>query len=144
MLVQQILKTKANTDVFTIAPGLAVSDAAAKLSENRIGALIVADESGHVVGVLSERDIVRTLGQRGAGCLNDKVDEMMTTDLVCATRQDTGESVLQRMTDGRFRHMPVLEDGKLIGVITLGDVVKARLAELAMENESMQGMIMGR
>ncbi|HEY9039741.1 MAG TPA: CBS domain-containing protein [Roseovarius sp.] len=144
MLVQQILKSKGNDAVFTITPGTAVSDAAVTLSDNRIGALIVAEADGAVVGVLSERDIVRNLGKRGPACLQDKVDDMMTRDPVCATRQDTDESVVQRMTDGRFRHMPVLDDGKLIGVVTLGDVVKARLAELAMENESMQGMIMGR
>ncbi len=144
MLVQQILKGKADNTVYTIAPDKSVADAAAKLSENRIGALIVADEGGAVVGVLSERDIVRTLGQRGPTCMSDSVSQMMTRDLVCASRQDTYESVLHRMTEGHFRHMPVLENDELIGVITLGDVVKARLSELAMENESMQGMIMGR
>ncbi len=144
MLVQQILKAKGDDAVFTIAPGTSVSEAAVTLSDNRIGALIVADANAAVVGVLSERDIVRNLGQRGPECLQDKVDDMMTRDPVCASRQDTDESVVKRMTDGRFRHMPVLDDGKLIGVVTLGDVVKARLAELAMENESMQGMIMGR
>ncbi len=144
MLVQQILKSKGDDAVFTIEPGTSVSDAACTLSENRIGALIVADAGGAVVGVLSERDIVRNLGQRGPDCLQDTVDDMMTRDPQCASRQDTGENVVKRMTDGRFRHMPVVEDGKLIGVVTLGDVVKARLAELAMENESMQGMIMGR
>ncbi len=144
MLVQQILKSKGDDAVFTIELGTSVSDAAATLSEKRIGALIVADAGGIVVGVLSERDIVRNLGQRGPDCLQDTVDDMMTRDPQCASRQDTGENVVKRMTDGRFRHMPVVEDGKLIGVVTLGDVVKARLAELAMENESMQGMIMGR
>lgn len=144
MLVQQILKAKGDASVVTIAPEASVADAALMLSERRIGALIVADAKGTVVGVLSERDIVRTLGQRGPDCLKDNVDQMMTRDPVCGTRQDTGESVLQRMTEGRFRHLPVIEDGALIGIVTLGDVVKARLEELAMENESMQGMIMGR
>ena len=144
MLVQQILQGKADGTVITVTPDIPVSEAAAELSQHRIGALIVTDQDGAVVGVLSERDIVRTLGQRGPDCLKDNVGEMMTRELVCASRQDTMESVLQRMTDGRFRHMPVLEDNKLIGVVTIGDVVKARLSELAMENESMQGMIMGR
>lgn len=144
MLVQQILKSKGDDAVFTVALGTSVSQAAVTLSENRIGALIVGDADGAVVGVISERDIVRNLGQRGPACLQDTVDDMMTRDPQCATRQDSGENVVQRMTDGHFRHMPVVEEGKLIGVVTLGDVVKARLAELAMENESMQGMIMGR
>lgn len=144
MLVQQILKGKGDSAVYTTALGTLVSAAAAVLSEKRIGALLVTDKSGAVVGVLSERDIVRTLGQRGPGCLSDSVDDLMTRDPVCATRQDAAQDVLQRMTDGRFRHMPVVEDGKLIGIVTLGDVVKTRLEELAMENESMHDMIMGR
>lgn len=144
MLVRQILKGKSDTSVVTTAPETSVSDAAAVLSEKRIGALIVADESGAVIGVLSERDIVRTLGRRGPDCLKDSVGDLMTRDPVCATGQDSDKDVLQRMTDGRFRHMPVVEDGKLVGIVTLGDAVKARLEELARDNESMQDMIQGR
>lgn len=144
MLVRQILKGKSDTSVVTTAPDTSVSDAAAVLSEKRIGALIVADEDGAVIGVLSERDIVRTLGQRGPDCLKDSVGDLMTRDPTCATGQDSDKDVLQRMTDGRFRHMPVVEDGKLVGIITLGDAVKARLEELARDNESMQDMIQGR
>ncbi len=143
MLVGQILKVKGDA-VFTTAAGAKVSEAAAKLAKERIGVLVVVTDDAHVEGILSERDIVRSLGERGAACLAETIDSMMTRDPVCASLSDTGEHVLTRMTEGRFRHMPVTDDGKLIGIVTLGDVVKARLQELAMENESMQGMIMGR
>ena len=94
-------------------------------------------------GILSDRDIVRELGKRGAGCLTDTVDKLMTTKLVTCSEDDRADVVLQKMTDGRFRHMPVLKDGALVGLISLGDVVKARLTELAMEKDALEGMIMG-
>lgn len=143
MLVAQILKAKGDA-VFTAAPSMLVSEAAVTLGEKRIGVLVITSGDARVEGILSERDIVRSLGQRGAACLTDTVDAMMTHDPVCASLSDTGEHLLTQMTEGRFRHMPVVKDGKLIGIVTQGDVVKARLEELAMENKSMQGMIMGR
>lgn len=143
MQVAQILKEKGK-DVFTAPAGIKVSDAAATLGAKGIGALIVVSDKGRVEGILSERDIVRSLGDRGADCLSENIEAMMTPDPVCASLNDTGEHALARMTEGHFRHMPVIEDGALVGLITLGDVVKARLRELAHENESMQDMIMGR
>ena len=143
MLVRQILKAKGD-DVYTILPGALISDAAAKMAQAGIGVLVVSPGDGRVVGILSERDIVRSLVERGPASLSETVDALMTRDLACAKLADTDMNVLTRMTEGRFRHMPVVEDDKLIGMVTLGDVVKARLQELAMENESMQGMIMGR
>ncbi|MFD0858341.1 CBS domain-containing protein [Roseovarius aquimarinus] len=143
MLVSNILKSKGD-GVHTATPEMAVSEAAGILGARKIGALIVTSAEGRVAGVLSERDIVRALGERGADCLSDKVGDMMTPDPVCAALGDTDAQLLERMTEGRFRHMPVLEEGRLVGIVTLGDVVKARLSELALENESMQGMIMGR
>ncbi|MFX0545781.1 CBS domain-containing protein [Roseovarius sp. S1116L3] len=142
MLVSQILKAKGDA-VFTISRKTLISDAAATLGAKSIGALVITDGKKGVVGILSERDIVRALGDRGAGCLSDSVEALMTPDPFCAGLGDTGEEVLGRMTEGRFRHMPVLKDGELVGIVTLGDLVKARLEELAMENASMQGMIMG-
>lgn len=143
MLVQQILKAKGDTGVVTVKPGTLVSDAARILAERRIGGVIVTRDGETVEGILSERDIVRSLAVRGATCLDEKVDDMMTRNPVCCARQDTSDAVLARMTDGRFRHMPVVEDGKLVGIVTIGDVVKARLQELAMEKDALQGMIMG-
>ncbi|WP_299842369.1 CBS domain-containing protein [uncultured Roseovarius sp.] len=143
MLVQQILKSKGDEGVITIKPGMLVSEAASILAEKRIGGLVVSQDGDSADGILSERDIVRSLAMRGASCMNDKVEDLMTRNPVCCSKQDTSDAVLTRMTDGRFRHMPVVFDGKLVGIVTIGDVVKARLQELAMEKDALQGMIMG-
>lgn len=143
MLVQQILKSKGEGGVVTVKPGTKVSDAAQILAERRFGGLVVSGDGESVEGIISERDIVRSLAVRGAGCLTETVDGMMTRNPVCCTRQDTSDAVLARMTEGRFRHVPVVEDGKLVGIVTIGDVVKARLMELSMEKDALEGMIMG-
>lgn len=143
MLVSQILKAKANTGVVTIGPDAAVSDAANLLSTNRIGSVVVTPDGKHAQGILSERDIVREIGKRGPACLKDQVSDMMTADPVTCAVSDTADEVLSRMTEGRFRHMPVVQDGDMIGLITIGDVVKSRLTELAMEKDALEGMIMG-
>ncbi|PYG27617.1 CBS domain-containing protein [Pelagimonas varians] len=143
MQVQQILKSKDSNNVFTVKPGSLVSDAAKLLADNRIGTVVISTNGKTADGILSERDIVRELAVRGAACLAAKVDDYMTRDLVTCTRADMSDVVLEKMTNGRFRHMPVVEDGELIGLITLGDVVKARLAHLAMEKDALEGMIMG-
>lgn len=145
MLVQTILKSKATEGVVSISSGASVADAAARLAEHRIGSLIVSDDDGKTaVGILSERDIVRELAKVGRGCLDEPVSSYMTRDLQTCTSQSTVADILKTMTDGRFRHMPVLnEDGSLAGIITLGDAVKAQLAKLAMEKDALEGMIMG-
>jgi CBS domain-containing protein len=143
MLVHQILKSKATTDVLTIAPDALVSDAAAELSARKIGSLVVSDGDGTAAGILSERDIVREIGRRGTICLSEKVSEMMTKTLVTCGPNDDAQGVLEKMTHGRFRHMPVLDNGKMVGLVTLGDIVKARLSEVSMEKEALEGMIMG-
>lgn len=143
MQVDQILRSKNDAEVFTIAPGTEVGAAARILSEKRIGAVIVSEDGKTIAGILSERDIVRELGRRGADCLSDKVDDLMTRELTGCTRGDAAEKVLTQMTEGRFRHMPVMEGGEMIGLISIGDVVKARLAELSMERDALQDMVMG-
>ena len=143
MLVHQILKSKGSEGVFTVKPGTLVSEAAQLLAEKRIGTVIVSANGETPDGILSERDIVRELGQRGAGCLTHSIDEYMTANVVTCAPNDDAVTVLEKMTEGRFRHMPVLEDGKLVGLISLGDTVKTRLSELAMEKDALQGMIMG-
>lgn len=144
MLVQQILKSKPHKGVLTVSPDATVAEAAAILAEKHIGSVIVSEDGGKSAsGILSERDIVRELAASGGGCLDRAVGDYMTRDLVTCTRDLSADAVLQKMTDGRFRHMPVVEDGKLIGLITLGDAVKARLSQLAMEKDALEGMIMG-
>ena len=143
MLVQQILKAKGSDKVVTVTPATSVSEAARVLSEHRIGGLVVSPDGRAIVGILSERDIVRSLALRGPGCLDETVEALMTRNPVCCAGDDTADAVLGRMTDGRFRHMPVVADAALVGIITIGDVVKARLDELHMEKEALKGMIMG-
>ena len=143
MLVKQILKSKGDVGVISVTPDTPVSEAASILAERRIGGLVVSADGKSADGILSERDIVRALAVRGASCLQETVSEMMTRKPLCCEQQDTSDAVLGRMTDGRFRHMPVVEDGALVGIVTIGDVVKARLDELALEKTALEGMIMG-
>ena len=143
MIVQQILQSKSDDGVVYLEPGARVSEAAKLLSEKRIGTIVVSEDGKALLGILSERDIVREIGRRGTSCLDDTVSSMMTSRVQTCTRKDDATTVLQVMTDGRFRHIPVVEDGEMIGLISIGDVVKARLAELSMEKDALQGMIMG-
>ncbi|WP_122073833.1 CBS domain-containing protein [Pseudophaeobacter sp. EL27] len=143
MLVQLILKSKAGAAVVTVAPDASVADAAALLSDKGIGTVVVSSDGQTAEGILSERDIVRELGTSGSGCLQKPVSAYMTTKLVTCSSQSNVEDILKQMTAGRFRHMPVVEDGKMVGLVSLGDVVKAQLAEIAMEKDALEGMIMG-
>ena len=143
MFVTQILNGKAHRGVLTIDPAAAVSDAVAELAARRIGALVVSSDGRRAEGILSERDIVRELGREGPAALDRQVGEMMTRALVTCAPGDDAEMVLTAMTEGRFRHMPVVEDGLLVGLISQGDVVKARLSEVSMENHALTAMIAG-
>ena len=143
MLVHQILKSKGDHPVITVKPGTSIAEVADLLAERRIGGVIVSPDGKKISGILSERDIVRSLALRGAVCLTEQVEDMMTRNPTCWAKGDTADTVLQRMTDGRFRHMPVTDETGLVGIVTIGDVVKARLEELAMEKQALEGMIMG-
>ena len=143
MTVAKILMSKGTSDVMTVPPGTLVSEVTKILSEKRIGGLVVSADGKTALGILSERDIVREIGRRGQSCLGDRVEDMMTAELVTCSRSDRADAVLTTMTNGRFRHMPVVEDGEMVGLITIGDVVKYRLSELAMEKDALEGMIMG-
>ncbi len=143
MRVHQILKSKADDAVVTVPPGTLIAEAAKVLAERKIGTVVVSADGMHASGILSERDIVREIARKGASVLHDPVESHMTAKLVTCVRDDSADDVLQKMTDGRFRHMPVLEGETLVGIVTLGDVVKAKLNELAMEKDALEGMIMG-
>lgn len=143
MLVQAILKSKGGSGVVTVKASTSVSEAASVLAEKRIGTVVVSDDGETADGILSERDIVRELAASGSGCLTQPVSNYMTRTLVTCSRESKVQDILEQMTEGRFRHMPVLEDGKLVGIVTIGDAVKAQLSELAMEKDALQGMIMG-
>jgi len=143
MLVSQIIRNKIQQGVITLPPGTSLADAAQLLSEKRIGAVVISSDGSKVTGILSERDIVREIGKRGPGALDDKVEDVMTRNVFGCTPQDNADLVLQTMTQKRFRHLPVTEDGKMIALISIGDVVAARLAELELEKDALTGMIMG-
>ncbi len=143
MLVQQIMAMKTSNEVETIGPDASVHEAASVLSKKKIGVLVVSTTGKDVMGILSERDIVRELGKRGTGCLTEKVSSVMTRDIICTHKAETAENVLTTMTQGRFRHMPVMASEELIGMVTQGDVVAARLNEVNHEKEALEHMIMG-
>ncbi len=143
MLVSQMLKSKPEMGVISVTPTSTVTEAAKLLSEHRIGTVVVSSDGETLDGILSERDIVRELGKRGVACLTDPVRDLMTSKLTTCSPSNSALEVLEIMTEGRFRHLPVMQDGKMVGLISIGDAVKGRLAQLAMEKESLEGMIMG-
>ncbi|MCV2872350.1 CBS domain-containing protein [Defluviimonas sp. WL0050] len=143
MQVHQILRSKPKQSIITVKPGTSIADAARLLAERRIGAVVVSEDGKTPMGILSERDIVRDLGRRGSGCLTDTVEALMTRNLISCAPTDSADSVLEKMTAGRFRHMPVMDGDEMVGIISIGDVVAARMSELAMEKDALEGMIMG-
>jgi CBS domain-containing protein len=142
MLVSQILRTKAG-GVVTIAPEASLREAAELLADRRIGALVVSVDGRKIAGIISERDLVRELGKRGTSCLDDRVEQVMTRQIYGCKPDDLADQVLRIMTDRRFRHMPVMEGETMIGLVSIGDVVAARLSELEHEKDALTGMIMG-
>jgi Predicted signal-transduction protein containing cAMP-binding and CBS domains len=143
MLVSQILKSKSDDGIVTVEPEASVAEAAGLLAARRIGAVVVSSDGKSALGILSERDIVRELSKSGAGCLSATVRTIMTAEIVGCGLSDTSDGVLAAMTAGRFRHMPVVEAGEMVGLISIGDVVKAQLAELEMEKTALEDMIKG-
>lgn len=142
MLVKQILTNKSG-GVVTIKAGATLREAVELLAARRIGAVVVSPDGKTVKGIVSERDVVRELGKRGTECLDDPVDKVMTRAIYGCKPDDQTDAVLETMTQRRFRHMPVMEGDEMVGFISIGDVVAARLAELQMEKEALTGMIMG-
>lgn len=140
MLVQTILNVK-GTDVVSVLPTETVAEAVATLHRHRIGAVLVRDEIGALLGILSERDIVRTLGSRGPEALGQSIGDVMTKNVVTCSDGETIDSVMSRMTRGRFRHLPVAEGGRLTGIVSIGDVVKARIEQVEREAEEMRAYI---
>ncbi len=140
MTVKTILSVK-GSEVITIGPTATLEEAIATLSRNRIGALVVLGADQRVIGILSERDIVRALSERGAGALKEPLAQTMTRVVVSCCEADTVSDLMERMTRGRFRHIPVLEQERLVGIISIGDVVKQRLGEMERESEALRDYI---
>jgi len=140
MLVSQIVKNKGDM-VFTVAPSESVGAVAALLHARRVGAMVVLDGDRDVAGIVSERDIVRLVAERGAEGLALTVADCMTRDVIFAEPQESVDSLLERMTDRRIRHLPVCKDGRLVGIVSIGDLVKSKIAETVAEAEGLKAYI---
>ena len=137
MLVKNILVGKRG-NVGTIEPTADLTAAVKLLAERRIGAVVILGADNRIVGILSERDIVRVLAEHGPTALNHPVGQVMTRDVKTCSEDDTIGGLMSRMTTGKFRHMPVVEQGKLIGIVSIGDVVKNRVEEIEHEAEALR------
>ena len=140
MTVKAIMSAKGG-EVVTIQPNTDVASAARILAERKIGALVVTGADQRVVGIVSERDIVQELAAHGAAALELPLTEVMTRKVMTCSPSDTISSVMERMTQGKFRHLPVLEQGKLIGIVSIGDVVKHRLEQMEREQSALRDYI---
>ena len=140
MTVRAILSRKGR-DVATIAPTVSLSEAVRLLAQRRIGAVVVTGPDDRVAGILSERDIVRSLSERGPAALDDNVAAVMTRKVMTCTEAETVAAIMERMTAGKFRHLPVVEQGRLAGIISIGDVVKSRVQEMEQESAALKDYI---
>jgi CBS domain-containing protein len=140
MIVSAILSGKGG-NVVTIEPTATLADASRLLAQHRIGAVLVTGAGQRIVGIVSERDIVRALAAHGASALNLPLTDVMTRKVVTCTRSDTIAELMEQMTGGKFRHLPVIEDDRLVGIISIGDVVKMRLMEMEHEQNAMRDYI---
>jgi CBS domain-containing protein len=140
MNVEHILSAKGR-QVATIAAQATIMEAARTLAERRIGAVVVSDASGPVLGILSERDIVRAVATGGVGALEQPVSRYMTTKVVTCTTLSAINDLMETMTTGKFRHVPIVEDGRLLGIVSIGDVVKYRVAEIENETRALRDYI---
>lgn len=140
MTVQSILEKKGG-GIVSVGPEDTVAHAVAVLAEHKIGAAVVLDVSGTLVGILSERDIVRCLAEYGAATLERPVSALMTEDVQTTKPEEKADRVMERMSQGRFRHVPVMREGRLVGVVSIGDVVKKRLGDLEYEAAQLKQYI---
>ena len=140
MIVKNILLGRRG-NVVTIEPTADLAAAVKRLAERRIGALVILGADHRIVGILSERDIVQAFAERGPAALHEPVGQVMTSDVKTCSEDDTIEGLMGRMTTGKFRHMPVVEQGKLIGIVSIGDVVKNRVEEIEHESEALRDYI---
>lgn len=140
MNVSTILKTKGD-HVVTSTPHARLNEIITILNENRIGSVVIIDEERQVVGIVSERDVIAALSDKGGDVLDQPVSAAMTTKVYTCTQADTLEKLMAEMTAHRFRHLPVVEQGRLIGLVSIGDVVKQRIAEAELEAASLRDYI---
>lgn len=139
MTVRSILNTKGH-QIMSVEPDVKLEAAIRLLGEKKIGAVLVMNQS-RLEGILSERDIVRVLAERGAGALETPVSEVMTRKVVTCKETDTVAELMEMMTTGKFRHLPVVDNGKVVGLISIGDIVKRRVQEYESEQEALRDYI---
>ena len=139
MTVRAILDTKGH-QIESVEPDARLSSAIKTLAERKIGAVLVMSED-RIEGILSERDIVRVLGERGAAVLDEPVSAVMTRKVVSCKQADTVAAIMEMMTSGKFRHLPVIEEGRVVGLISIGDIVKWRVREYEAEQEALREYI---
>ena len=140
MTVKAILFRKGSS-VVTMEPAATLAAAIGTLAQHRIGALVVLGADRRVIGILSERDIVRTFAEFGADALTKRLAQVMTCEVVTCNETETALSLMERMTTGKFRHIPVVERGQLVGIVSIGDIVKHRLGELEQEFTALRDYI---
>lgn len=140
MFVSDILSRKGGL-VYTITPGTSVAQVAQQLSTRRIGSVLVLDAESSVIGIVSERDLVRAFASHGSAAMEFEARNVMTRDVVTCDPDDSIDHVMEQMTRGRFRHLPVVRRGELLGLVSIGDVVKARLEDAEHETEALRAYI---
>ena len=141
MNVAAILKAKGRV-VTTGQPHASLQDIARLLADKRICAVVIVDGQGSVAGIVSERDVVRAIASRGSDCLSEPAYSIMTKDVISCTPEDRLDKIMSVMTAGRFRHVPVVEAGQLVGIISIGDVVKNHIAEVELEANSLKSYVL--
>jgi CBS domain-containing protein len=141
MTIGMILSDKGR-EIVSIEPAATLKSAATLLAEKRIGAVVILGADHRIIGILSERDIVRAIGERGIAALDESVSQTMTRKVSTCTEGETLISILERMTEGKFRHVPVVDQGRLTGIVSIGDVVKHRLREMERDSAAMRDYIL--
>ena len=142
MVIAGILKNKGG-NILSVLPQAPVADVVQVLATHRIGAVLVVSGAGALLGILSERDVVRSLAENGAGTLDRTASDLMTADVTTATPKTTVAAAMEMMTAGRFRHVPILDEGRLVGLVSIGDVVKAKIADADHEVDSLRAYVAG-
>ena len=141
MTIGMILADKGR-EIVSIEPAATLKSAATLLGEKRIGAVLILGADHRIIGILSERDIVRAIGERGVAALDEPVSQTMTRKVSTCTEGETLVSIMERMTEGKFRHVPVVDQGRLAGIVSIGDVVKHRLREMERDSAAMRDYIL--
>ena len=143
MVIDHVISKKQKKSIVKVSTGALLSEASKLLADNKIGALPITNDSGSILGILSERDIIKEISLKGGSGLESKVEDVMTTTVSCCGRFDTLKSVIERMNEGRFRHMPVIENDIVVEFISISDLVLAHLNEVEFENDALKGSVTG-